>query len=95
MKILMVAFLILALVGCGPNDEARQYDWVVERHGRPAADIQSDFDGMARNGWKVNDDNDLERTGFYVYFYQYLRPSVAQSVLQATADAVKGGRQVR
>lgn len=92
MKAFLVIFALLAIVGC---EAERRYEWVVERHGRPAADIQADFDTLGKYGWQADDDDDLETSGFYVYFVKIMTPSHAAHELQTLTAELKVGRQVR
>lgn len=89
------SLLLLALaVGCNPAPEDcwRKYDWVVERGNRSGKDVQADFDALARNGWTVAWDDDLEKSGHYVYFERNMTPRESVEILAATQAALDAGR---
>lgn len=85
----VLAVLLLVGVGC---DDIIQRDWVIERQGRQSREVQRDFDIMATQGWRVNHDDDLEKSGHYVYFYRLMRESEEARVLATTGAALEAGR---
>ena len=89
MKMLVLLLIPLALLGCDIQ-EARRYEWVIERQGRSPEAIQRDLNIMGLNGWVVDDDDDLETSGHYIYFMKAMYPENARVTLKATFDALKG-----
>ncbi len=89
MKLLMLLLIPLWLIGCGEAGEKYvTYGWVVERGDRTPDQIQRDFNAMGQHGWKWAADDDLEKSGYYVYFIKRMRPSEARNHRGATWKAM-------
>lgn len=84
MKILALLGLLAILTGC--EEDPEQYRWVVDRSGNQPAEIQRRLNVMGRYEFRYDPDDDLEKSGHYVYFYRYMRPSAAAGVLKAVKD---------
>ncbi len=89
MKTLILLLAPLLLLGCDIQ-EARRYEWVIEREGRSPEAIQRDLNIMGLNGWVADDDDDLEASGHYIYFAKAMYPENARVTLKATFDALEG-----
>jgi len=86
LQLLVLLLIPLSLIGC--EEDGKRYEWVVERGNRSSDEIQRDFNTMGQYGWGWVEDDDLEESGYYIYFGIVLKPSKAQPVLDATAKAM-------
>ena len=95
LKLLAILTLGLGLAGCNEiTDPVVPHHWVVERHGRSPSEIQADYDALARNGWWAEEDDDLQKSGHYVYFTTGFQRSKRDEVLKKTQADLNAGRAV-
>ena len=77
------------------SETTQTYSWVVEREKRSGEDVQSDFDTLAAHGFRPTYDDDLEKSGHYVYFERWMKPSQAEPLLPEIAAKLKVSRRVK
>ena len=95
LKLLAILTLTLGLAGCNEiTDPVVPHYWVVERHGRSPSEIQADYDALARNSWWAEEDDDLQKSGHYVYFATRFQRSKRDEVLKKTQADLNAGRAV-
>ena len=95
-------FLVLMLIGMiwftlsiATAEHSQSYQWVVEREKRSGEQVQADFDTLAAHGFRPTYDDDLEKSGHFVYFERYMKPSEALPMLPVLEEKLKVSRRVK